>query len=866
MTRIKEIWLYHHSHLDVGYTHTQPALWELQKLYIDQAIELCEQTTHLPEEQRFYWTCEATAPVLKWLETANDAQVKQFAAFLKNGQICICALPMHTSPLCSAEQLAQMLYPLRELRKQFGVPIRTAINHDINGQSWMIVQVMMDAGIELYSTGINIHFGGIPLQRPRAFNWQAADGRNLLTFNGEHYSMFTQFCHLWEMNTARMKEGIDQYIERIEREGYPYDFIYISTTNIPDLDNTPPDTQLLTMIRRWNEEGHEQKIRMATPEMLLDKLRTVPAQTIATYAGDWTDYWNFGAASSAYETRLNRRSKISLHTAEFLSAQQDVNTYSPAQRKILDEVWEQTMIFDEHTWGANISIMNPDSWFVKSQWMHKAHAAYLANSLAGYAMNQQLEKLANNPLQSEGAQGVLLVNSTHVAQTYDLRIPEQFLYEGRQTSAGRFHDHLTNLDTSWATPVRGTVVLEPFSYKIIPFSQLPEEKHKADGIKVEVNLIETPFYKIHIDRKQGKITQIIEKSTGWHMLNEQSTFGFMEYVYETIDESKGDVHRKTLFPRDVEKCNNNISCWNHEWPSKRTRMSKIKQFEVKEHGSGVTLYIQAQASGVDDLEQRYTFFHDRPDIEMIATMQKRDVRNPESIYFVIPLQVKSGWEAVYDTSGVFTRLDVDQLPGVSKDWVTVDQTAAVFDDKHGVILACPDAPLVQIGDFQFGKEHAKIERNSNPLLLAWPLNNYWDTNFQASQSGKMSFKYVMSPVQSFSQERAYEAGIKAAYPIQVFPVMHCSEKNERQFIATQGEGVFVTYVKSNADQTGMMLRILNVKPHDAEIELTFGQDMQSAWYTDMIENRKTQLAVVNKRSCKVKLTSRQFATIVVHQA
>src|ERR1039457_2783075 len=228
---IQEVLIIHHSHTDIGYTHSQPILWELQRRFIDQAIDMCEQTTEWPEPSQVRWTCETTGPVMHWLHKASSKQIERFARLVREQRISIGAMFCNITPLYDAEQLVRSLQPVRELRRQFGIPITTAINHDVNGLPWPITQLLLDAGVQMLLMGINIHFGNFPLARPMAFRWQGSDGQPLLVFNGEHYGIFQRICRIRENSTDAMAEGLEEYFQQLCARNYPYNFLYLSLTH-----------------------------------------------------------------------------------------------------------------------------------------------------------------------------------------------------------------------------------------------------------------------------------------------------------------------------------------------------------------------------------------------------------------------------------------------------------------------------------------------------------------------------------------------------------------------------------------------------------------------------------------------------------
>lgn len=113
--------------------------------------------------------------------------------------------------------------------------------------------------------------------------------------------------------------------------------------------------------------------------------------------------------------------------------------------------------------------------------------------------------------------------------------------------------------------------------------------------------------------------------------------------------------------------------------------------------------------------------------------------------------------------------------------------------------------MIQVGGFQFGKENKQIERNQNPLLLAWPMNNYWDTNFAASEDGKMSFYYELCAFAEFDEKETYRMGIEAAVPCAVGAAVICEKQEEQELLHYDSESLIPVFIRPQYANEGWLI-------------------------------------------------------------
>jgi len=142
------VYIYPHSHLDIGYTALPEAVKKLQSRNIDVGMDLAERTQHYPEGARFVWNPEATWIVSNYLRDATTEKKKRFAAAVKKGWIQIDAghSNINTST-CSDEELLQFFNNSKSIEHLTGVPIRTMVQMDVPGAAWGLVAAAAQYGV-----------------------------------------------------------------------------------------------------------------------------------------------------------------------------------------------------------------------------------------------------------------------------------------------------------------------------------------------------------------------------------------------------------------------------------------------------------------------------------------------------------------------------------------------------------------------------------------------------------------------------------------------------------------------------------------------------------------------------------------------
>tara|TARA_R110002124_G_scaffold63350_32_gene173352 strand:- start:6318 stop:8936 length:2619 start_codon:yes stop_codon:yes gene_type:complete len=870
---IKEILFIHHSHTDIGYTHPQPVVLELHLRFIDQALDLVDRYADYPDDARFRWTCEVTGITRAWWEQASARDRDRFMAAIARGQIDVAGMLWHMTPLMDHSMPIDGLANLAMLRGE-GMPIRYAMNTDVNGTPWGMVDVLLDHGIEGLSMSINEHYGHALRPWPRAFNWQSPSGRSIAAYNGFIYGATSDRMLSIPLDMDATARLLPAWAKRWEESGYPHPFLMHQLTNVSYLDNAAPQPRLPDFVRRFNETVAPQigiKLRIGTLTEFFDRMRREPADTLPTLRGDWTDWWNFGAGSSAQETAQSQRGQRDLDLAINLHAWHGPGTVQ-RWHQLAAAAKKSLALYAEHTWGADRSINQPYSQETRTQQLLKLATAAEGASYARMLRRDGLESLARH---AGGEAPHLLVYNPHpvpVRQALSLSNIAPFGAAATDVAPGSLRDflpfgppsHLVHRqDVDNDVPTERRFWTRPFEVPALSYVVVPAEEVMAgpmDGLSVADNVLSNGRIAVTIDPDRGGLAGLDRDGRNFVGAHTNG-LRFGVPVLETIASND----REDMFRSHKGDRPDWSHYWNRDWPAAHMQPDRpVWTRERLAHGCAEIVQLFELANG-DTIEVLYRLTADDPALQIEATIMKTPIPGPHAIYLPMPAALDPDWDVDYETAGAAVRLDDEQLPYASRHYVTTQRFIRISDAERELTVATPDAPLWQIGGFTYGRfraEDGTVER-PHPVLLAWLTNNYWSTNFQADQGGRIHFGFWIIP------HGKRELGIAAAEALsRAQPLAHhlyaghgALTNPTDGLLSIDADSLVLTRMETVPE--GVALTVLNLDNDAHELRIGAGR-------VTPVAAQRTNLAgaVIETLACdgsvRMPVAGRAWARLVVH--
>jgi len=813
-----EIYLLHHSHVDIGYTHVQTEVTQMHWDYFEEVIELARKSADYPAGAQFKWNVEVLWAVDSYLKQASEETKQEFIEAVKKGWIALDALyGNELTALCRPEELVRLVGYAEKMRQQYGVEIDSAMITDVPGYTWGIVPVLAQSGVKYFAVGPNRgHRIGYTLSEwgDKPFYWQSPSGKEqvLCWVAGEGYSLF----HSGRLDSGRLFK----YLKQLDDSKYPYDMVHIRYSI--GGDNGPPDPDLSNFVKDWNEKYAYPKIIISTASEMCREFERRYAKEIPKAAGDFTPYWEDGAGSSARETALNRDAAERLVQAETLYAMLNPADY-PAEE--FYEAWRNVILYDEHTWGAHCSISQPDSDFTKAQWKIKQAFALDADTQSQKLLS---DSLAKHRSAANKIAAVDVFNTCSWQRTDLVVLPKKWDVRGDTVKDARGKvvpsQRLSTGELAFLAENVPAIGAKRFTLE----AQAVRQPFKQANAVARGTELSNSLLKVSIDRTTGAIASLKCAGMSTELAGNEAGLGLNDYFY---------VAGRN--PKDPQR----------NGPVRIT---------VKEAGPLVaSLLISSDAPGCRELSREIRLIGNLDRVDIINTIDKEKIYQQEAIHLAYAFNVPDGVMRMDVPWGV-VRPEIDQLAGACKNYFTVQRWVDVSNERIGITLATVDAPLIEVGAITNDPRGGvgwieKLEPTTT--LYSYVMNNYWETNYKAYQEGPTVFRYSLYPHWEFNSARASKFGVECSQPLIAVPANEGSDVQGSAFRVEPAD-VMVTAFKPSKDGKARIVRLYNAGGQSRMAKIMWAKPVpRTVWLSNLAEEQ------VSRLSGSIRMAGYEFVTL-----
>lgn len=804
-----KIYLQGSTHVDIGYTGYQERVAELHNKNTSTAMELCAK---YPD---FKWNTEAAWVEDNYLSMMPPDKKNEFIKLAREGRIgCQAVYGNMLTGICSHEELIRDLYYARSMSTKYGIPFEMAMSSDVPTQVWTLPMILAGSGIRYFSAGLNLTRGESfnRLFGKSPFYWRGPDGSSVLTWLSPGYA-YSQVLRL-STSVEQATPHIDSFLNGFERADYPYDAV-LAFGGFGD--NQPINVGLASVIDEWNKKyAYPQVILCRGPEFFQDIEKQQAAAKPETISGDGGVYWEDGAGSSAAETAIVRTAKESLVSAEKLHALTAALAGTAYPSKEITSGWRNAILYDEHTWGAGSSISDPKGDQAVHQWAVKSAFARDAGRIASSVLRSGLANLVK--LTKPSVDSVVVFNP--------LKWPVSGWVQAT-VSDGKSIE-------LWAENVPS-----------MGYKSLPQKAARPSAIvSYTGSSIENKFYKIAINPTTGAVMSLFDKQLGRELVDPAAKYGVNQYIY-----IKGQGEKAEDVTRSAQASPVTVS--------------------VEKRQFSTAIVVEASAYNTPEWTSEIVLWDKAKRVDFVNTLKKTETTEKEACYFAFPFKFGKPRFHIEIPDGEL-RPDKNMLVGACMQWYCAQDYAAVEEPGCGVVWTAIDSPLITLGTFNNETFKSPLPLD-NGHIYAYVMNNYWFTNYKASQGGDMTFRFSLTSMPSYDRVAATKFGQTVRNPllgISAKGVSRQSSKHESKSVrislcSAEPSNVVIQTIKQAESGKGLIIRLREVggKKTQATITLPPSHFMQ-AKQCNLVEVEGRELSI-SKGKVVVGIPANGLVTVLV---
>ena len=818
------VYVYPHSHVDIGYSNTQENVEFIHKRNIDQGIKLAEKTKGYPDGARYLWNTEVMWPLERYMRNASADKKKDLISAIQKDQLVPDAAYVHVNTsTCSEEELIELFKYSRSIEKLSGKPIDVMVQVDLPGMAWGVVPVMAHEGIRYIMMMPNGTRGNQKMtyalnQKP--FWWESPDGKSkVLFFQPGSYGIglgkgkTTGRPWFGEQDTSRIPEVVktdhpranflDDHLfstlPSLEKSNHLMD-IYVVTWAM--WDNALLDADLPDAVSSWNKEYAYPHLEIASAHQIMQTIEKRYGAQLPTVKGDYTEYWTDNMGVAAKENKMNCNAKERLLQAETIWTM--LHPGQPALRADFDEAWRNIILGSEHTYAAE----NPkDPFFfnalfkVKQSYFREAEERSIAllNKALAPATDRSAGALGPDEGPSKG--GVAVINTHSWKQGGLVTLTQLESQTGDRVVDDQGNEVLSQrLSTGELAFLASDV--PPFGsrhYRIVK-----GKNSLSGGCKFAENTFENGLLRVELDKNTGNVIHIVQLSTGKDFVDARKEGGV------------------------------NTFRWQPAKGLGKARADSMVSIAIKENGTLIVeVEVTSKASGVRSVDRRIRLINNQPWVEFSNTVDKLPLEAKDGIHFGFNFDIPES-KTIVDIPYGTMELDKDQWPAGNRAWIAAQHWVDISNLEKGVTWCPLDAPLIESGDITANNTGSWDGKGDiwpskiwpSATIYSWVMNNHWYTNTPLTQEGPVTFRYRVLPHAAYSA-----AGANRFATGQAQPLVHVlCDKNpiDKPFVLIGNEKVFITLLKPVADGKSTILRIRSFSDVDEPIKLEWPERKPSS--------------------------------------